>query len=72
MCVMQIADLTSEYYHLVPRKGFEYERMQPICNPDLFRTEWSHLNSVMELEMASKILAGAQFRIKGASLTQTL
>ena len=66
---LKISNLTSEYYHLIPRDGFSVERITPLHTPDQVKDEWKHVETLLELERASKVLAGAQYRIKGIKTT---
>ena len=60
-----MAKLSSEYYHLVPQKGYAYEKIKPIENTRILREQQGILHNLLEYEMITKILAGAQYRIKG-------
>ena len=62
--LLQICRLSSEYYHLVPKSGYEYERLPPIDQKDSVEKELCHIDRLLELAVASKMLAGAQYRIK--------
>ena len=64
----QMAKLSSEYYHLVPQEGYAYEKIKPIENARILRQQQGILHNLLEYEMIAKILAGAQFRIKGLFL----
>jgi hypothetical protein len=61
----KVSNLTSEYYHLIPQNGFAFERITPLDSEDAIGREWKHVSSLLELEVASKMLSGAQFRCKG-------
>ena len=39
--------------------------MQPILDMDSLKKQWNALNTLLEVEMASKVLAGAQLRASG-------
>ena len=60
-----MAKLSSEYYHLVPQRGYAYEKIKPIENTRILREQQGILHNLLEYEMIAKILAGAQYRIKG-------
>jgi len=65
--VIQIAQLSNEFYHLMPRSGFEFERIPILDTSDEVQKEWKNVETLLELEIASKIMAGALYRIKGQS-----
>ena len=50
---------------MVPKSGYEYERLPPLDNKDACDKELCHIDRLLELAVASKMLAGAQYRIKG-------
>ena len=60
-----MAKLSSEYYHLVPQRGYAYEKIKPFENTRILREQQGILHNLLEYEMIAKILAGAQYRIKG-------
>ena len=60
-----MAKLSSEYYHLVPQKGYAYEKIKPIENARVLREQQGILHNLLEYEVIAKMLAGAQHRIKG-------
>ena len=64
---MQCARLTSEFLYLVPQHGYEYEKVRPIVDMESLKQQYTNLNTLLEVEMASKVLAGAQYRAKGES-----
>jgi len=49
----------------VPRSGYEFERIPILDQPDYLKNEWKNVESLLELEMATKVMVGAQHRIKG-------
>ena len=61
----QIAKLTNEYYHLVPIHGFECETIQPISEKKMLREHTKLLADLMDLQVASSILLGANLRKSG-------
>ncbi len=63
--VAQISELTSEYYHLVPRTGYSFERIAPLDNEHMLAQEWDHVDMLLELEVAGKMLTAAQNKVKG-------
>ena len=64
---IQVAELSNEFYHLLPRSGFEFERLPILDTSDAVQKEWKNVETLLELEIASKIMAGALHRIKGQS-----
>ena len=66
-CSLQCARLTSEYLYLVPQHGYEFEKVEPILDLNRLKKQWDTLNTLLEVEMASKVLAGAQLRANGLS-----
>ncbi len=63
-CLEEIFRLSSEYYHLMPKKGFEYVRLSPIDNDQIHRQELDRVNYTLDLESAERLLLGAQYRKK--------
>ena len=49
----------------MPQHGYEFEKVQPILNMESLKKQWNALNTLLEVEMASKVLAGAQLRASG-------
>ncbi len=66
MCfIFQVALLSSEYYHLVPKSGYAYEKIQPIDKSLILNRERGIVHNLLDYVMAAKMLAGAQYRLKG-------
>jgi len=63
--VIQVAHLSNEFYQLMPRSGFEFERIPILDTSDAVQKEWKNVETLLELEVASKIMAGALYRVKG-------
>ncbi len=61
----QVVSLSNEYYHLIPKDGYAYERIEPLDTMEKLNTEWRHVDSLLEIELATRMLAGAQYRVKG-------
>lgn len=60
--VEEISRLSSEYYHLMPKRGMEYVRLQPIDNEGLLQQEVQRAEAVLELEVAERLLLAAMYR----------
>ncbi len=60
-----MAELSNEYYHLVPQDGYSYERIAPLDDENNLQKEFKKIENLMELELAGRMLAGAQLKIKG-------
>ncbi|CAH1779903.1 unnamed protein product [Owenia fusiformis] len=58
----KIADLSTDYYSLIPKQGFEYERLAPIDNLHKYSSEFALINNLLEFEVAERVLLGAQLR----------
>lgn len=63
--LFQIASLTNEFYHLVPVGGFEYDVIRPIRDLSVLKEHMRLVADLMDMEVASKILLGSQYRLKG-------
>ena len=63
-CLEEISVLSSEYYYLMPKAGFEYVRLNPIDNEHLLAEEVKRVDHTLEFETAERLLLGAQFRKK--------
>ena len=62
--LVKICQLSSEYYHLVPKPGFEFERVTPIDSSCSLEEEKHRLNLLLEFETAKALLLGAMLRRK--------
>ncbi|XP_025104527.1 LOW QUALITY PROTEIN: tankyrase-like protein [Pomacea canaliculata] len=60
----KIASLTNEFYHLVPVGGFEYDVIRPIRDLSVLKEHMRLVADLMDMEVASKILLGSQYRLK--------
>ena len=60
--VQRIHELSSEYYHLMPKRGYENVRLEPIDSEDTLRAEMSRVRNTLEFEAAERLILGAQFR----------
>ena len=60
--VQRIHELTSEYYHRMPKKGFEYVRLQPIDSEHVLKEEMNRVRNTLEFELAERLILAAQFR----------
>ncbi|TRY73067.1 hypothetical protein TCAL_13884 [Tigriopus californicus] len=63
-CVDEISKISSEYFYLMPKKGFEFTKVLPIDNDNLLTSELNRVNLTLDLEAAERLLLGAQFRRK--------
>ena len=48
----------------MPQSGYAYVRLTPISSRDMLKTFFDRINNLIELELASKIMAGATLRKK--------
>ena len=60
--VQRIHELSSEYYHLMPKRGYEYVRLEPIDSDQTLRAEMSRVKNTLEFEAAERLILGAQYR----------
>ena len=63
----QIYKLSNEYFHLIPEEGYSYEKVAPIDDMNRLSEKWKNINTLLELECASRIIAAAQYRCKGTA-----
>ena len=63
-----ICSLSTEYYYLVPKPGFEFERLTPVDSSSELATEKCRLNLLLEFETAKALLLGAMLKKKEVSL----
>ena len=56
----------------MPQAGYSYEKIRPIDDIDDLRRHMGMIHNLMEYEMLARVIAGAQYRIKGALQFQTL
>lgn len=59
-----IAKLSNEYFQLVPQAGYEYEKIRPIHDKRSLRDHLRKITNLLDYEMASRILLGAQHHLK--------
>ena len=62
---MQVCDLSSEYFELIPNADFAFEKMSPLTNTDELSTHAGRLEILIDLATANMILLGAQYQVKG-------
>ena len=60
--VQGIHELTSEYYHLMPKKGYEYVKLQPIDSEHTLKEEIGRVKNTLEFEAAERLILAAQYR----------
>ena len=60
-----MAKLSNEYYHLIPKGGYAFERLRPLHQMHYLNSERSHLEDLLHVQLAGSMLAGAEFRLKG-------
>lgn len=63
--VLQLYALSNEYYTLMPSSDYTRMRIPPITTTRQVRDQTNMLVALLDIELASKILLGAQLRIKG-------
>ncbi|XP_052272329.1 poly [ADP-ribose] polymerase tankyrase-like isoform X2 [Dreissena polymorpha] len=61
-CV-KISQLSTDYYSLIPVQGYAYERVEPLRNTATIRQHMRLLNTLLDIETASRIMLAAQHRI---------
>lgn len=61
---IEIGKLSNEFFHLVPMRGYAFEKIRPITEGNQLKAKLELVHHLMELECASKILLGAQARLK--------
>ena len=62
--LVKICKLSSEYYHLVPKPDFEFEKASPIDSRTSLDAEKHRLDLLLEFETARGLLLGAMLRRK--------
>jgi len=60
----EVMDLSSRYYELIPRTGYENRIIPPIQNDNDLKTNFELLQTLRNVEAASKMLLGAKLREK--------
>ena len=61
----QIADLSNQYYRLLPQKGFEYERVEIMDNHDSLNQRKKNLELLSELEITTRFMLAAMNKKQG-------
>lgn len=61
----KVSDLTLEYYQLIPCEGFTLSAMQPLHTMENLQQAQRDVETLIELELAGKILLGAQYHHSG-------
>jgi predicted DNA-binding WGR domain protein len=59
--------LSSEYYHIVPKPGFEFERVTPVDSSSELASEEHRLHLILEFEAAKAMVLGAMLRRREVS-----
>ncbi|XP_064600796.1 poly [ADP-ribose] polymerase tankyrase-like [Liolophura sinensis] len=59
----QVSRLSSQFYQLIPKRDFVYEKIRPLSISDI-HTEMRVVNNLLDYEKASKIILGAEYRKK--------
>lgn len=60
--VEKVASLTTDYYYLMPKSGFEFDKLAPIDSEYLWKDEMTRVDHMLEFEVAERFLLGAQYR----------
>ncbi|XP_045173685.2 poly [ADP-ribose] polymerase tankyrase-like [Mercenaria mercenaria] len=59
----KISALSTEYYSLIPQEGYSYDKVEPLVNRSHITAEMRLISNLLDLETASKILLGAQYKL---------
>ena len=59
MVLSEICQLSSEFHYLVPQKGLDYERVQPVDSMQRYDTEKQNLELLLDFEFTESIILGA-------------
>ena len=70
--VQRIHELTSQYYHLMPKKGYEYVKLQPVDNKNTLQEEMSRVKNTLELEAAERLILAAQYRDRSPNASSVI
>lgn len=49
----------------MPQDGYAYEKVEPIGDLDNYRRQMGMIHNLLEYEMLARVIAGAQYKIKG-------
>jgi hypothetical protein len=60
--VQEINDLSSEYYHLMPKMGYDFSKLLPIDQEYLLNQECSRVSNTLDFETSERLILGAQYR----------
>ncbi|PIK56119.1 putative poly(ADP-ribose) polymerase pme-5 isoform X2 [Apostichopus japonicus] len=60
----EILELSSKFYQLIPYSGFAHDKMEPLNTLKLLKEAETDMQNLVDLELANRILLGAQHRIK--------
>ncbi|GAB6020532.1 hypothetical protein CHUAL_003215 [Chamberlinius hualienensis] len=60
----KIIDLSSEYFQAIPQHGYAFEKVRPLENLQGVKNYLENLEYMFHLELVSKLLLGAQLRVK--------
>ncbi|XP_078592750.1 poly [ADP-ribose] polymerase tankyrase-like isoform X2 [Branchiostoma floridae x Branchiostoma japonicum] len=58
----KVAELSNKYYQLIPPGGFSHEKIRALNDQRDIKREFDKLASLMDLEVASKVLVGAHHK----------
>ncbi|XP_013405621.1 tankyrase-like protein isoform X2 [Lingula anatina] len=60
----KIHEHSSEYYQLIPKNGYKFERLTPLDSERSIESEINMILSLMELNFTERVLLAAQYRAK--------
>ncbi|ESO08808.1 hypothetical protein HELRODRAFT_190616 [Helobdella robusta] len=58
----KIAELSNNYYYILPKQGFEYEKLPILDNANKINTELGYIEELAELELASRFMVASMSR----------
>lgn len=65
MYILQLAKLTTDFYSLTPRQGYEHWKISPFTDTHQIKHEMRVLSNLLDLEVASKMMLAAQYKLNG-------
>ena len=59
---VKLTHLSTEYYYLMPKSGFDFTRLKILDSDYNIKNEENRVNHLLEFEVAERLLLGAMYR----------
>ena len=65
----KLADLSNEYYHILPKKDFLYEKVPILNNESAIKEELANLDLLFDIEIATRFMIAAMEKKEGGFIS---